>query len=730
MKPRFKIAIPIIISIAIVFGLIMPIPVHAIIESIIGNIAIDLLSRLIELIQGALSLLVHMGAAAMEGMLKVGFKKEGIDIVKTGWTLTRDIANMLFILFMIVIAFATILRKEEYGVKKLLPKVIWVALLINFSMVFCYIIIDFTNMFANFFMQGIDKELDGKSITGTFNAATKISTMMVGLDFTDCDTPWTQAREICHQKKNSGELDPGREYTNCLKEAEKAQQKCEELKTKIANQQKGTWQNVLSVLISGIIGSIALLVVAFTFFAGAIMLIIRMVVIWFLVMLAPLVYICYIMPSLSSNWKKWWHTFLNYCFFAPAYAFFVWLAIKVANNNTANRIASGIEGSSQFAYSQGSTNPFILNPLQELLNYGFIIGLLIGGLIVAKNLGIYGANTAMNIANKARKGATDWAKRTTMKPVTYTGAKVLEGTGKLFGGKLGRRMEAKALQMLQKPAESPENKKYAALLKTMTNENIYKEIETAWGVRKLIAVREAQKRGILRESERGTIRKAMKAMQAFGASEDLRSLEELRSDAIEDKIKRNAAIERAIKEGAHKKWSAKAFESPEGVEVIKELRKQLGNTEFIKAFKGWGTEIQKMATIALKNGFSTKFDDSDDGKDNMSTRRAYASITGELDKAFEGYDKDNALRGELEKYITAWGSEDFGVLNRPEAKSSRKIVVEFMKPSQVEGAAIKLSGAVKEQMIDLARKLPNTKVYEQMQKSLGWGVGGTPRKVI
>ena len=50
-----------------------------------------------------------------------------------GWTIVRDVCNMFFVVIMLVIAFATVLRIENYSYKKLLPKLVIMAILINFS---------------------------------------------------------------------------------------------------------------------------------------------------------------------------------------------------------------------------------------------------------------------------------------------------------------------------------------------------------------------------------------------------------------------------------------------------------------------------------------------------------------------------------------------------------------------------------------------------------------------
>ena len=57
--------------------------------------------------------------------------------VVAGWVIVRDICNMFFILILLVIAFATILRVEGYDIKKMIPKLIIMAVLINFSKTIC-----------------------------------------------------------------------------------------------------------------------------------------------------------------------------------------------------------------------------------------------------------------------------------------------------------------------------------------------------------------------------------------------------------------------------------------------------------------------------------------------------------------------------------------------------------------------------------------------------------------
>lgn len=67
-------------------------------------------------------------------------------IVTVGWGFISGLANMFLILIFIACAFAIILKIESFQAKKILPKLIIVALLMNFSLVFIGALIDISNI--------------------------------------------------------------------------------------------------------------------------------------------------------------------------------------------------------------------------------------------------------------------------------------------------------------------------------------------------------------------------------------------------------------------------------------------------------------------------------------------------------------------------------------------------------------------------------------------------------
>src|SRR3989344_3987006 len=77
--------------------------------------------------------------------------------------LIRDFVNIWFILILLIIAIGTILRPQSYQAKKLLPTLIMVALVINFSLPITGFIIDISNVISFQFLKAICPEVkDGE----------------------------------------------------------------------------------------------------------------------------------------------------------------------------------------------------------------------------------------------------------------------------------------------------------------------------------------------------------------------------------------------------------------------------------------------------------------------------------------------------------------------------------------------------------------------------------------
>lgn len=251
------------------------------------------------------------------------------EAVKNGWTITRDLANMFFIVILLIIAFATILRKEEYSYKKLLPKLLIMAVLINFSKTICGIFIDIAQVVMLTFVNGF-KEMGGANLTSMLGIS---ETMKIS-----SDTSITV-----------GALSIVGTYVLAF----------------------------LYVLIS--------VVVVLTMVA---ILVMRMVMLWIYIVLSPLAYLLAAFPAGQKYSQQWWGEFSKNVVIGPVLAFFIWLSfVAIPVDTTGEKImdTSGVTTRDK-TYDPNAGLSQAGSP-DSMLKFIISIGMLVGGLMVSQQIG-------------------------------------------------------------------------------------------------------------------------------------------------------------------------------------------------------------------------------------------------------------------------------------------------------------------------------------------------------
>lgn len=182
----------------------------------------------------------------------------------SGWSSIRDLANMLIVLGFVVVGIATTLRIREYEAKKFLGPLLIIAILINFSGLFCGLIIDASTLT----MKGL--------ATGT---STMGSTFYAQIEA-------TEKTSICTALQ-AGEV--------------------------------GNY-----ITISVMYGFIYL-AITICFFYLACMLIARYAVLGILFMLSPLAFVfwAFPFPQAKKLWSQWWENFLKWAFIGVGICFFL-----------------------------------------------------------------------------------------------------------------------------------------------------------------------------------------------------------------------------------------------------------------------------------------------------------------------------------------------------------------------------------------------------------------------
>ncbi|MBI2175345.1 MAG: hypothetical protein HYU35_01270, partial [Parcubacteria group bacterium] len=282
--------------------------------------------------------------------------------VTSAWAVTRDIANMFFIFILLFIAIATILRLPKYGAQALLPRLIIVALLINFSLPLARIVIDVTNLLAVEFINGSG---NFQQILG--QALRPQDIVAVGI------------------LNNSGQ---------------------------VSLLGGGFWDILGQIIITGVMGSVLALFAALIIFISAMFLFIRYVALVLILILAPLAFALNILPQTQGLYQKWQKELFNYAFFAPLYFFFIWLTTHVLASKAFSaagvyeRVTTINKGA-----NAGTAAGAFQNYAVFFTQFTVAILLLIASLVVAKSLGIYGANTANNFVNSGVRTGIKWGLR-------------------------------------------------------------------------------------------------------------------------------------------------------------------------------------------------------------------------------------------------------------------------------------------------------------------------------
>jgi len=330
-----------------------------------------IIARIGAIIQALASIFFWVAALFLQMVFSIEeFTKS--PVVQVGWKLTRGLVNLFFVLILMAIAFATILQIDAYGLKKVLPKLIIAALLINFSLVIAGAIIDFSQVLTHFLFDNAIGEL------GLSAQLAKI----LGLQHTY-------------------ELNP---------EANVGEKMAEGI------------GGIIMLIFNIFAGTFLILAAALILALGAFLLIVRLIALWILLILAPLAWFFWILPATKNLWESWWRSFLKWTFFAPVFAFFVYLALKASEGGGMSNIIS--QNMEQIVEAEGWKKIFmttLLSTPKLLLQYIAILGLLIGGLIAGQKMSIYGAQGTMKIAKWAGGGAAGATSRwLAQRPVPFS----------------------------------------------------------------------------------------------------------------------------------------------------------------------------------------------------------------------------------------------------------------------------------------------------------------------
>lgn len=298
--------------------------------------------------------------------------------IDTLWGLIRDLFNLTFIFGLVYLGIRMILNSDDASTKRNIIFLIMAALLVNFSLFFTKIIIDFSNV-----------------------AATELTNVMLNMPgFTNVEIPPvisggapTRVPDI------AGYISTTLQLASLF----------------------GGGPNFRDLAASAgyayvIFVAIFLIVTGFVFISGGLLLISRFIALNFYMLFSPIMFLGWVFPNFQDVSRKYWKGFLGRAFFAPLYILGIYIVLVIMQGYLGRQVSNpGIDGGRV-------TDMFSINPEIDAVNAGFLsfvipfilmTGFMLGALTISKKLGVDGANMAVSLGDNLQKRGRRFAMRNT-----------------------------------------------------------------------------------------------------------------------------------------------------------------------------------------------------------------------------------------------------------------------------------------------------------------------------
>ncbi|GEM_PF-4582778 len=330
-------------------------------------------------------------------------------IINTLWADVRSLGNIVFIFMAIYVAIKTIIGQGGDDTKRIIRNLIIVALLVNFSLFFTKLLIDGSNIFTLAFYN-LTLHSSGATVTTINGLHTPDSFTTVFAKPLGLSTIYAFSQAGASSSASAI--------------------------TSLSNLSFGT------ILLVGIGGSIFLLITAVTFGAVAILFLTRFILLIFLMVLSPLAFLFFALPSTQENASKWWRMLAGQLTFGIVYMLLIWFVALLINRGfqVTNLVNSLLAPNGQVAASNSFATVLTSGTgVDQILFFLTIIGLMVAALYLAVTAASYGNALVGKAVNKISGFAVNGAAALGGKAYRGTvgaAAEKLTGDGSQFGEKI------------------------------------------------------------------------------------------------------------------------------------------------------------------------------------------------------------------------------------------------------------------------------------------------------
>jgi len=268
------------------------------------------------------------------------------ELVRKAWPVVLGIANMGFLLALVFIALLTALRLDVGGgVRRLLPRLLIAALLVNFSLVIGGVILDASRIVMALIPPVFN--------TGFTQVATAVQVKA------DLASLFDKVQKMV--SKFLAAEDPVVQYINPIK----------------------GWGEVVAAVLEAIVAWIVALAIAVV----VVGLLIRYIMLILLLIVSPMAYLFVAIPGAGGLAKKWWTTFMRYVIYGPVVLFILMAALSVNGYINVGGFFD-VTKANQAAY-------------KEILGAVVFSALMVAAAMAGRYAGIVGSATAIALATGA-----------------------------------------------------------------------------------------------------------------------------------------------------------------------------------------------------------------------------------------------------------------------------------------------------------------------------------------
>ncbi len=202
-------------------------------------------------------------------MMSVGFYNA--PVVDAAWGILRDFSNMFFIVALIIMAFATIFEVSGYNFKSMIVRFLIAAVMINFSLALSKTFLQFSDILSHVFL----------------NALGDISSQL------------GQGLRVVNTTPNPGSISVFGSF----------------------------FGGILQTSITGIWGLILIGIVIMSMGTATAFIFVRIPIIWFLLVFAPIPILLSIFPGTKKNFDWWLNMMLGWGLYLPVFLFFLYFGM-------------------------------------------------------------------------------------------------------------------------------------------------------------------------------------------------------------------------------------------------------------------------------------------------------------------------------------------------------------------------------------------------------------------